>query len=231
MVRSRLAESLYFFRQHWLPLLRLLAPVLLPASAFMNYRYYFIHAGEVEKAAADGLVMGVQLMAGLLANALVLQYTLTESGHAHEGRGAGAWSEALARVPSLFAVQILTGALIFMGLLLLVLPGMWLMGVLMPAYVLVVAEGLPGIEAIKQAWSRFRPGAWQIAAALTVLLAGLILCMGLLEVPERMLAGADVQWRWLTGMVVDVAGLLLAQIVMILLVRFYDLEKIGRADG
>lgn len=231
MIRSRLAETLYFFRQHWLPLLRLLAPVLLPASALMNYRYYFIHAGDAEKAAADGVVMGVQLIAGLLANALVLRYTLTESGHAGEGRSGEDWGEVLSRLPSLFAVQILTGVLIFMGLLLLVLPGVWLMGVLMPAYVLVAAEGLPGMEAIKQAWSRFRPGAWQISAALAVLLAGLILCMGLLELPEQMLDGADIQWRWLTGVVVDVTSLLLAQTVMILLVRFYDLEKSGHAEG
>lgn len=231
MIRSRLAETLYFFRQHWLPLLRLLAPVLLPASALMNYRYYFIHAGDAEKAAADGVVMGTQLIAGLLANALVLRYTLTESGHAGEGRSGEGWGEVLSRLPSLFAVQILTGVLIFMGLLLLVLPGVWLMGVLMPAYVLVAAEGLPGMEAIKQAWSRFRPGAWQISAALAVLLAGLILCMGLLELPEQLLDGADIQWRWLTGVVVDVTSLLLAQTVMILLVRFYDLEKSGHAEG
>ena len=52
MVWSRLSETLYFFRQHWLSLLRLLLPVLLPASLLINYRYHVVHAGDAEQAAA-----------------------------------------------------------------------------------------------------------------------------------------------------------------------------------
>lgn len=231
MVWSRLSETLYFFRQHWLSLLRLLLPVLLPASLLINYRYHVVHAGNAEQAAADGLAMGVQLLAGLLANALVARYTLAETGNGALERPSQVWSDALARLPALFVVQIVTGVLIFMGLLLLIVPGIWLMGVLMPAYVLVMAEQVSGIEAVKQAWSRFRPAAWQIAASIGVLIAGLILCMGLLELLENLLAGKGAQWGWLAGALLDVAGLLLAQVVMILLVRFYDLERSARSEA
>lgn len=230
MVWSRLSEALYFFRQHWLPLLRLLLPVLLPASLLINYRYHAVYGGDAEKAASDGLAMGVQLLAGLLANALVARYTLIETGNQPSERSGQVWSEALARIPSLFVVQIVTGVLIFMGLLLLIVPGVWLMGVLMPAYVLVMAEQMSGIEAVKQAWSRFRPAAWQIAASLGALIAGLILCMGLLEWLEHLLVGQEWPWRWLAGALLDVAGLLLAQVVMILLVRFYDLERSAQKE-
>jgi hypothetical protein len=231
MVWSRLSDTLYFFRQHGLSLLWLLVPVLLPTSLFINHRYHVVLGGDVEKAAADGLALGVQFFAGLLANILVMQYTLAAIGNDASGRSAPVWSEALARVPSLFVVQMVAGILIAMGLLLLILPGIWLMGVLMPAYVLVVAEKLPGLEAIRQAWFRFKPAAWQLAAALGVLVVGLLVCMTVLEGVERSLAAQGWPWAWVIGAVLDVVGLLLAQTVMILLVRFYDLEQSAHAQG
>lgn len=230
MVWSRLSETLYFFRQHWLSLLWLLLPVLLPASLLINYRFHVMFGGEAEKAASDGLAMGVQLLAGLMANALVARYTLDETGYGIAGHAGRLWGDALARVPSLFLVQIVTGVLIFLGLLVLIVPGIWLLGVLMPAYVVVMAEQTSGIEAVKQAWSRFKPAAWQIAASLGVLVAALILCMSLLEFLKGLLAGLGLQWRWLAGAILDVLGLLLAQVVMVVLVRFYDLERRAQSE-
>ena len=87
-----------------------------------------------------------------MANALVIRYALAETGYVAEERSGQVWSDAAARMPSLLLVQMVTGVLIFIGLLFLIVPGVWLIGVLMPAYVLVVAEQMPAIEAVKQAW-------------------------------------------------------------------------------
>ena len=230
MVWSRLSETLFFFRQHWQALLQLLLPVLLPTCLFISYRFHIIYGGEAEKAASDGLSLAAQLLAGLLANALVIRYALAETGYVAEERSGQVWSDAAARMPSLLLVQMVTGVLIFIGLLFLIVPGVWLIGVLMPAYVLVVAEQMPAIEAVKQAWVRFRSAAWQIAASFGVLVVGLFLLVGLLEMLKHVLAEQELQWHWLMSAALDLVGLLLAQSVMILLVRFYDLERSARGQ-
>lgn len=225
MVWSRLSETLYFFRQHLLALLWLLLPVLVPVSLFLNHRFYVTQGGDPEKAMADGMAIGLQVVAGLYANVLVIRYTLSNLGDGPVPGYGRLWQEAWGRVPALFVAQVLAGLMVILGLMLFVLPGIWLSGVLMPAYVLVVAEHLSGIDALKSAWARFRPAAWQMAATLLALLLGLLTVMGSLALIEQGLEGQEVTLRWLTGAVLDVIGLLCAQTVSILLVRFYDLER------
>ena len=83
---------------------------------------------------------------------------------------------------------------------------------------------------LMQAWVRFRSAAWQIAASFGVLVVGLFLLVGLLEMLKHVLAEQELQWHWLMSAALDLVGLLLAQSVMILLVRFYDLERSARAQ-
>lgn len=231
MVWSRLSETFYFFRQHLLALLWLLLPVLLPVSLFLNHRFYVVQGADPEKAMADSVALGLQLVAGLCANALVIRYTLACLGN-HPVPGFGKlWQEALARLPTLFFVQILVGLLVFAGLFLFIVPGVWLSGVLMPAFVLAVAEPASGGETLKAAWSRYRPGAWQISGSLGVLFLGLLVVMSGFEGIRQLLGEQDITVRWLTGSVLDVVGLMCAQTVMILLVRFYDLERSSRQEG
>lgn len=229
MVWSRLSETLFFFRQHLLALFWLLAPLLVPVSLFLNYRFHVVQDGDPEKAIGDGLALGLQVVAGVYANALVIRFTLAHLSSAPVPRYGQLWQEAMSRVPGLFVVQLLTGILVFAGLLLFILPGVWLLGVLMPAYVLVVAEPLSGVDALKAAWARFRPGAWPVAASLSVLLLGLLIVMGGFSALERLLMTQTVQIRWLAGSLLDVIGLLCTQTAVILLVRFYDLERTARS--
>lgn len=227
MIHSRLSETFFFFRQHWWSLSGLILPVLLPASLFINYRFYFLQGGDPGKAMEDSLAMLVQVLAGLYANALVIRYALVETGHLPASRdGIGAVARYL---PALFAVQIITGLSVFLGLLLLIVPGVWIMGVLMPAHVLVMAEQSTGLHAIQQAWRRFRPGAWQVAGALAVLMLVLMPLMLLFAGLEQMLTPQPVVLRWFAGTLLDVVGLVCAQMMLILLVRFYDLERSAHA--
>lgn len=85
---------------------------------------------------------------------------------------------------------------------------------------------------MRLAWARFRPAAWQIAGTLVVLITGLTLAMLVLAVVEKAVASQGLVMRWLAGTFADVAGLFLTQTIVILLVRFYDLEQgvQGRED-
>lgn len=228
MVWARLSETFFFFRQHLLALFWLLAPVLVPVSLFLSYRFHVVHAGDVAKAMGDGLALGLQMVAGVYANALVIRFTLAHLSRAPLPSHGQLWQEAMSRVPGLFVVQLLAGMLVFAGLLLFILPGIWLLGVLMPACVLVVAEPLSGVEALKAAWTRFRPGAWPIAASLSVLLLGLLIVMSGFSALELALQAQPVLMRWLVSALLEVIGLLCAQTAVILLVRFYDLERTAR---
>lgn len=224
MIRSRLSETFYFFGQHWWSLLQVALPVLVPASLFINYRVYMVHDGDPEAAMGDLLTLGVQILAGLYVNALVIRRTLVASGIRQYPPGTE-WADAADRLPALLVVQLLSGMLIFSGLLVFIVPGIWLMGIFMPAHVLVVAERVSGVTAMRQAWSRFRPAAWQVAGTLIALIAVLMLAMLLLAVVEQSVGSQSPGLRWMAGTVVDVAGLFLTQAIVILLVRFYDLEQ------
>lgn len=236
-MRARVVEALFFFRQHWPALLWLLAPVLVPLSLFQNHRFYFLHGGDAELAGKDGLALGVQLMGGLLANALTILYCLQQVRPAEAAAllgGRPLWQEALARAPLLFLVQLLAAFAILGGLLFLVIPGIWLAGVFLPAYVLVTVERPSPLGAMQAAWARFRPGAWPLAGSLGLLLLGLLLALALIGALETALAGLGNGPAWALGSVLDVGAMLLTQLVSILLVRFYDLERSANerpADG
>lgn len=231
MIRSRLSETFYFFGQHWRSLLQVALPVLLPASLFINYRFYMVHKADPEVAMGDLLSLVVQILAGLYVNALVIGRTLEQSGISR-GQPGSERADAADRLPALVVVQLLSGILVFLGLLLFIIPGIWLMGIFMPACVLVVAERASGVNAMRMAWARFRPAAWQIAGTLVVLITGLTLAMLVLAVVEQAVASQGLVMRWLAGTFADVAGLFLTQTIVILLVRFYDLEQgvQGRED-
>lgn len=227
-MRARVIEALFFFRQHWQALLWVLAPVLVPLSLFQNHRFYFVHAGSVELASKDGLALGVQLMGGLLANALTILYCLQQVRPAEAAvllGGRPLWQEALVRAPLLFLVQMLAAVAILGGLLFLVIPGIWLAGVFLPAYVLVTVERPSPLGAMQAAWERFRPGAWPLAGSLGLLLLGLLPALALIGALETSLAGLGSGPAWVLGSVLDVGAMLLTQLISILLVRFYDLER------
>lgn len=231
-MRARVVETLYFFRQHWLALLWLLAPVLLPLSLFQNHRFYYTHGGAPEAAAGDGLALGIQLMGGLLANALTILYALQQVRPAEAETllaGRPLWHEALSRAPLLMLVQLLVAFAILGGLLFFIIPGIWLAGVFLPAYVLVTVERPSPLGAMQAAWERFRPGAWVLAGSMGLLLLGLLLALGLIGAVENALAGMGAAVGMAAGTVLDVAAMLLSQLVTILLVRFYDLERAANA--
>lgn len=223
MFLSRLRETLYFFWHHLTPLLSLLIPVLLPLLLFINYRLFYVLDGNPEKVMTDGLSLLAQMLGGVAASALTIRYTLAVLGQ-RTTAALPLWQGALRRMPALFLVQLLAGALIVLGLLALILPGLYLMGVLLPAYVLVVHEEMGPVAALKSAWARFRPQAWALSAALAAILLGLVIVLSGLESLGGLLKDVSPPLRVLANAGLDMIGVLFSQMISVLLVRCYEIE-------
>lgn len=223
MIFHRLNEALYFFWHHLTDLLWRLGPVL-PLLALANYRFFALHDGDADKAMGDALMMVPQMLAGVLATALTIRYTLAVLRQQERGP-ARLWGDALQRSLSLAAVQVLAGLAIVAGLFLLIVPGIYLMGVLLPAYVIVMAEEVTATAALQAAWARFRPQSWAVALCLVTLFLVLFLVLSGLNALGQHLSDAPLALQVALVSLLDLVGLLFSQLVGILLVRFYEIER------
>lgn len=223
MIFQRLNETLHFFWHHLTDLLWRLGPVL-PLLALANYRFFAVHGGDPGKAMGDVLMMVPQMLAGVLATALTIRYTLAVLRQQDRGP-ALLWGEALHRSLALAAVQVLAGLAIVAGLFLLIVPGIYLMGVLLPAYVIVMAEEVTATAALQAAWARFRPQSWVVALCLVTLFLALFVVLSGLEALGQLLVDSPLALQVALVSVFDLVGLLFSQLVGILLVRFYELER------
>lgn len=223
MIFQRLHETLYFFWHHLTDLLWRLAP-LLPLLALANYRFFYLHGGDPKKAGGDLVLLSLQGLAGVLATALAIRFTLdvVQQGDRSFAR---LWGDALNRSLALAAVQVLAGFAIVGGLFLLILPGVYLLGVLLPAYVIVVAEEASATAALQAAWARFRPQSWGVALGLVTIFLGLFVVLAGLDALGRLLSGAPLGVQLVAVSLLDLVGLLFSQLVGILLVRVYELER------
>lgn len=223
MILQRLRESLYFFWHHLTELLWRLSPLLL-LLLLANYRFLVLLGGDMEKARGDGLALLLQLLASVLAGGLAIRFALTVV-YGGERTLRRLWGDTVERVLALAAVQILAGLAILGGLFLLVLPGIYLAGVLLPAYVLVMAEDRSAVDALRAAWQRFRGNAWAVAGSVALLVLGLTVVLSGLEALAQLTTPAPAGLRLVLVSVLDLLELLFSQLPAILLVRFYELER------
>jgi amino acid transporter len=223
MFLLRLRETLYFFWHHLTDLLWRLLPVVLPFLLFINYRLFFVLDGDPEKALRDLSFLLAQMLSGVAAAALTIRYALAVLGKT-ELTPRRLWQDAVLRMPALFLVQILAGLAIVLGLLAFIVPGLYLMGALLPAYVLVVHEGQAPLQALKSSWTRFRGQAWEVSAALGLLLLVLLLVLSGLESLGHLLQQRSPGLQVLANTGLNMVGLLFTQMLPVLLVRFYELE-------
>lgn len=223
MIFLRLRETLHFFWQHLTELLWRLLPVF-PLLLAGSYRFEVVSAANPEKAMTDVIALLLQMLAGVTATAFTIRYTLAVL-HDESVALRDLWLATLRVMPVLAAVQLLAGLAILPGLL-LILPGIYLMGALLPAYVLVVREGLLPLPALKASWQRFRAQAWMVSASLSLLMLGLVVVVSGLDSLGVLLDAtrAPLPLRVAGGAGLDMIEMLFAQMVAILLVRFYELE-------
>lgn len=232
MIFQRLRETLHFFWHHLTELLWRLLP-LLPLLVLANYRFLVTLEGSPAKAETDALLLLPQMLAGVGATALTIRYTLAVVQRQDCGWRT-LWRQALPRLLPLVAVQILAGFLILGGLLLLILPGLYLMAVLLPAYVVVVAEDKAPLAALQAAWQRFRADAWITLANLLVVFALMLTAVIGLDTLQQQLAltAVPLPLQLAADSGLDLIELLFSQLLGILLVRCYELERQqGRRPG
>ncbi len=215
-----LRASLQFFWHYLTPLLGRLLPVLLPLVLVLNYRFFLVLGADAEKAMQDPLSLLLQMLGGLAASALAIVYTAAIL-RGDDTAPATLWRRALPRLPSLFLVQILAGVAIVLGLIALILPGLYLMGVLLPAYVLVVEEKQSAPEALRNAWQHFRARPWELSASFCFVLSGLLIVLSGLGSLERLLDGAALPLRIAAASGLDLIGQLFSQLIAILLVHVW----------
>lgn len=229
MIFQRLRETLHFFWHHLTDLLWRLAPVL-PLLALANYRFLVVHGADPKQAMGDPLMLLPQMAAGVLATGLTIRYALAVVSGGNRGLGA-LWSETVQRSLALVAVQVLAGLAVVAGLFLLIVPGIWLMGVLLPAYVIVMTEQVGALGALQAAWARFRPQTWGVAFCVITLALALFVVIAGLESLARLLAEAPLPLQVALVSGLDLVGLLFSQLIGIVLVRFYELEREAAAGG
>lgn len=229
MILPRLRETWHFFWEHMADLLWRLLPVGFPLLLLSQYRWRLVHEGNPEAATGDLLMMVPALMANVLGMAMTLHYAAAILDGT-ERTDIQPWRRALADTPRLILVQMLAGILIVGGLMLFILPGIYLMGVFLPAYVLVVREQRGVLEALREAWQRFRPGAWWLGAAMVLVMLLLLLALSGLQALANLTAALPALPQLLLCTLLEVVGLLCAQVIPILLMRFYTLEREGAAS-
>lgn len=230
MFLPSLRASLQFFWQYLTPLLGRLLPVLLPVVLLLNYRFFLVLGGDADKAMQDPLSLLLQMLGGLAASALAIVYTVAvlQGG---DTSPATLWRRALPRLPALFFVQILAGVAIVLGLLALILPGLYLMGVLLPAYVLVVQEKQSALDALRNAWQDFRVRPWELTASFCFVLSGLLIVLSGLASLERLLEGTAIPLRIVAASGLDLIGQLFSQLIPILLVHVWLATAADKQKG
>jgi hypothetical protein len=238
-----LRETLSFFWQQLTELLWRLTPLLLPLLLLTNYRYVMIHHGDPEAAMKDMLALLPQLLCGVAASAFTITYALSVE-HKQAASLPALWLSAFRRLPALLGVQMLMGVLLFtlpvllvvgggqlsqgalpayvpLLLMLLMLPVLYLLGALLPSYVFVVHERQHPVAALKTSWGRFREQAWAVSAGLCFLMMILLIVLSGLGQLEALLEFTPAITRVLALSMLDLIGMLFAQMVTIMLVRFY----------
>lgn len=223
MILPRLRETWHFFWEHLTDLLWRLMPVAFPLLLLSQYRWLLVHDGDQKAASGDFLMLLPAVLASVMATGITLHYAVAIVDGAERSR-VMPLRAAFADAPRLILVQLLAGLCIMAGLLLFILPGIYLIGVFLPAYVLVVKERRSALDALREAWARFRPGAWWLGLGVVVLLLILLLVVSGLQALAGLTAGMPAFLRLLACTGLEVLGLLCAQVVPILLVRFYTLE-------
>lgn len=218
---ERLEECLYFYRRHALALAMILLPVAVPAFLLKHFRAWWALGWDETLIQQDGLLVVLELLVGLFASAVTIAYA-ARALRGEQPAPAVVRREAVMVLPNFFLVQMLVAFAALGGFLFLILPGFWILACLMPAYVFVVADKLPVMQALQQSFRVFRPAAWQLLGtlALALLLMGDVLLLvivltylvGDLPSVPRMIAGAGL----------DVVTLLTSQLIPIVLVRFHD---------
>jgi hypothetical protein len=181
--------------------------------------YFTANAGWI-------LLSGICGMAGTLS---ILMLVFRSPGIAV----GGAIAAALALLPFYFLANLIASIPIIIGVLLLVVPGLYLLGRFLPIAPVMVAEGQRNpLTALGRSWALTRRHGWAVLGLfLLVFVAGFILSSvvgGIIVVIVRVLVSGDL--ARLLSLIVSTAGSTILQVVLIFLYAAIYRALAARAD-
>lgn len=145
-----------------------LLPYLIAARFFPDTRASIFETPSTEVAIASIVVSVIAVIAEVAILTIVLSPRDAE-------RSVGdVIGEAVRLTPAMFGLKLLVGIATLGGLLLLILPGLYLTGRLAPAVPAMVAERLGVLDSLRRGWALGEGQVWRILGfILLLLLAGL----------------------------------------------------------
>lgn len=179
--------------------------VLLPSLAVA--RFFPDNRQSLMELPSDEALWGqiASALVSVIAEAFILIVALRRDG----GRPVGSLiGEAIRLTPALFAVKLIIGIATGLGLMLLILPGMYVLGRLGVAPAAMVAERVGIFEALRRGWELGRRDFWRIFLFLALILLATLGAMIMLVVVANALGlvlrvlgieGIDVFLRLLTS--------------------------------
>jgi len=168
-----LDDGFRLFRATWRQLLpiALVAALLGALPEVLIAGLKEIKPGETPGAPTLGIaVVATALVVGFLS---ILAYSVMLAGVDKAARsGTTSMREALSvgfrRAPAVLGASVVAGLAVGVGLVLLVVPGLYLMVALFPTYVLPVAERLGPLQSFRRARALVKGSWWKTAGILTV---------------------------------------------------------------
>ncbi|MFC3711765.1 YciC family protein [Sphingoaurantiacus capsulatus] len=159
--------------------------VLLPSLAVA--RFFPDNRQSLMELPSDEALCGqiASAMISVIAEAFILIVALRRDG----GRSVSQLiAEGIRLTPALFAVKLIIGIATGLGLMLLILPGMYILGRLGLAPAAMVAERVGILEALRRAWELGRRDFWRIFLFLALILLATVGAMIMLVIVANAVA-------------------------------------------
>jgi hypothetical protein len=228
MITETLSRAWRIYRTHFGLIAALTVAVWLPCELVISYLRAFVHVPEdtfnwIWPGSFVIEFIGIIAVAGVTY--LALSVGRGKAAGFREALGAGC--EAWWRV---FWTRLASGVVMLIGLLLLIVPGIYLMVRLCVADTIAVAERVSGPEAMGRSFDLTKGLFWPACGLVFLLLAILIAPELIIENPARILPALD---RWPLDAGMRVLSQLLAAYYAVAMVSAYEIlsERIKRVQG
>ncbi|KGK42491.1 hypothetical protein LH51_06910 [Nitrincola sp. A-D6] len=203
MTFEYLRQSLFFFKQHLLTL----AAIQLPFLAIIGLLSFFLQGNL---AAGEEVASGGFLLLGLLQLGLLPLYwgaTIFYMQSVLDGKPLtvmNAISLGMSSWGRLLLTYILNGFAVLLGLIMLIIPGVYVGVRLAFADYVCVLEGKSATVSLKQSWAQTQPYFWILVQGFVII----FLCLFLVEMLIQQLFGSTLPGT-LLSLLVDFGGVML----------------------
>ena len=219
MIAQRLQESLRFWWQYLAALLLVTAPFAV-SGEFVQWGF-----GPALSADESGLHIGhlsallLLLLRPFAEGAVMAQLVAIEGGRP---RGLGDCLMFCVRAaPTLLVTFLFLGVLVYLGLMLLIFPGVWLYARLCQAPFIAVLEGRTPVQALQESFRRTQADQWQILLAVTLAYMMVLLVTNTFGVLVLNLLGD----QKISTLLIALATSLLSAMPTVLIFRYYGLHR------